>query len=191
MTAPTVSIVADSCRRAEEWADGLGISTAARDQVVDVVQHLARSAPYAVRDALDQATWTARRPAGGLSVTAAHWLASHGITVDWWVQHWSSDGTWHGDACGCPDRLCVGVHHSAAQACGCMARLLALVHANALTVGTQVVISARHDLHGHSGTVVAVQIGSSAPYLVRTTTGQEVRCQEEDLMPDPWPPAQD
>jgi hypothetical protein len=62
--------------------------------------------------ALDQAAKAVLRGAG---VTPATWARAN----------YSTDGTWSGDACGCPDSRCKdGFHHSPQQKCGCLEALL-------------------------------------------------------------------
>ncbi|GAA1969368.1 hypothetical protein GCM10009817_06650 [Terrabacter lapilli] len=51
-------------------------------------------------------------------------LSSAGITPREWIGEWSTDGTWSGDTCGCPDDRCIGHHHDARHACGCLPALL-------------------------------------------------------------------
>lgn len=53
-------------------------------------------------------------------------LRAAGVTVTEWARaNYSTDGTWSGDACGCPDSRCKdGFHHSPQQRCGCLETLL-------------------------------------------------------------------
>lgn len=48
------------------------------------------------------------------------------VTPAMWARaNYSTDGTWSGDACGCPDSRCKdGFHHFPGQECGCLAALL-------------------------------------------------------------------
>lgn len=43
-----------------------------------------------------------------------------GLTRAQYVAEYSTDGTWYGDRCGCPDDRCIGYHHLADQECGCL-----------------------------------------------------------------------
>lgn len=53
-------------------------------------------------------------------------LREAGVTQTQWAHaNYSSDGRWHGDACGCPDDRCIGYHHDGPGDCGCLRTLLA------------------------------------------------------------------
>lgn len=53
-------------------------------------------------------------------------LRAAGITPATWARaNYSTDGTWSGDACGCPDSRCKdGFHHYPGQECCCLRTLL-------------------------------------------------------------------
>jgi len=61
-----------------------------------------------------------------LNATAKATLRAAGVSQSEWARrNWSGDGTWHGDACGCPDDRCIGFHHDGPRDCGCLPTLLA------------------------------------------------------------------
>jgi hypothetical protein len=61
-----------------------------------------------------------------LNTEARERLRAAGISEAQWArQNYFQDGTWHGDACGCPDDRCIGYHHDATDECGCLDALLA------------------------------------------------------------------
>ena len=45
--------------------------------------------------------------------------------AEWARANYSADGSWSGDACGCPDDRCIGFHHFGPDDCGCLETLLA------------------------------------------------------------------
>lgn len=61
-----------------------------------------------------------------LNEAARDTLRSAEVTQAAWIRHHFGDGatTWHGDACGCPDRRCIGHHHDAQDDCQCLLVLL-------------------------------------------------------------------
>jgi hypothetical protein len=61
-----------------------------------------------------------------MNTEARERLRAAGISEAQWArQNYFQDGTWHGDACGCPDDRCIGYHHDATDECGCLDALLA------------------------------------------------------------------
>lgn len=42
----------------------------------------------------------------------------------WFRANLYDDGTWGGDACGCPDDRCIGFHHFGPSDCRCLPVLL-------------------------------------------------------------------
>lgn len=60
-----------------------------------------------------------------LNNTAREQLRNAGFSpAEWARRNHYTDGTWGGDACGCPDDRCIGFHHDAADDCGCLPALL-------------------------------------------------------------------
>lgn len=53
-------------------------------------------------------------------------LREAGVSPAAWARaNYMADGTWSGDACGCPDQRCKdGFHHFPGQECGCLRTLL-------------------------------------------------------------------
>ena len=52
-------------------------------------------------------------------------LRDAGVSQAAWARaNYSSDGSWSGDACGCPDDRCAGYHHDEDEECGCLRVLL-------------------------------------------------------------------
>lgn len=45
--------------------------------------------------------------------------------AEWARRNYFPDGTWGGDACGCPNSRCIGYHREAFEDCGCLPALLA------------------------------------------------------------------
>lgn len=60
-----------------------------------------------------------------LNSEAGERLRTAGISQAQWTRQHFQDGTWHGDACGCPDDRCIGHHHDKTDECGCLRALLA------------------------------------------------------------------
>jgi len=60
-----------------------------------------------------------------LDADAREQLRNAEISQAQWARHHFQDGTWHGDACGCPDDRCIGLHHDAHDDCQCLPALLA------------------------------------------------------------------
>lgn len=61
-----------------------------------------------------------------LNATAKAALLDAGVSeADWARANYSADGSWGGDACGCPDDRCIGHHHYEGEECGCLPVLLA------------------------------------------------------------------
>lgn len=60
-----------------------------------------------------------------LNETAKAMLREAGVSQAEWARTHSTDGKWHGDACGCPDDRCIGHHHERPDDCGCLPALLA------------------------------------------------------------------
>ncbi len=61
-----------------------------------------------------------------LDARAREQLAAAGVEPAAWAQGFSTSGDeWRGDACGCPDERCAGLHHAESEPCGCLAALLA------------------------------------------------------------------
>jgi hypothetical protein len=61
-----------------------------------------------------------------LNDTAKAELRAWGVSqAEWARANYSFDGTWHGDACGCPDDRCIGFHHHRPDDCQCLGVLLA------------------------------------------------------------------
>ena len=62
----------------------------------------------------------------GLSKNARTVLREAGVPPATWARaHYDTNGTWSGDACGCPDDRCKdGFHHHPDQECGCLRTLL-------------------------------------------------------------------
>jgi hypothetical protein len=53
-------------------------------------------------------------------------LRDAGVSQAAWARaNYPADGTWGGDACGCPDDRCIGFHHHGPGDCGCLPVLLA------------------------------------------------------------------
>ena len=53
-------------------------------------------------------------------------LRDAGVAQAAWARaNFSSDGSWSGDACGCPDSRCIGYHHFEDEEFGCLRVLLA------------------------------------------------------------------
>lgn len=43
------------------------------------------------------------------------------VTIAAFIRHYSPDGIWHGDSCGCPDDRCKdGYHHEPNEECHCL-----------------------------------------------------------------------
>jgi hypothetical protein len=59
-----------------------------------------------------------------LTATARETIRDRGVTIAGYVRHWSPDGVWRGDVCGCPDDRCIGYHHDDGEDCGCLPVLL-------------------------------------------------------------------
>jgi hypothetical protein len=52
-------------------------------------------------------------------------LRDAGVSQAAWARaNYSTDGSFLGDACGCPDDRCIGYHHFDAEDCGCLPVLL-------------------------------------------------------------------
>ena len=60
-----------------------------------------------------------------LNETAKAMLRDAGVSQAAWARaNGPADGSWGGDACGCPDDRCAGSHHGEDEDCGCLPVLL-------------------------------------------------------------------
>lgn len=59
-----------------------------------------------------------------LNAAAREQLRDAGVPLAAWARRHFLEGTWHGDACGCPDDRCIGYHHDLDEECGCLLALL-------------------------------------------------------------------
>lgn len=59
-----------------------------------------------------------------LNAEARETLDVYGYTPKQWAKIHPTDGTWHGDECGCSDDRCIGFHHDAADDCQCLPAMI-------------------------------------------------------------------